>query len=205
MGLPEATGCKAAKKFGNFSSGAWWDLSRGCRIRRGQVRRGRWARGYEPGRGLGRPGRQPCALQFLRMALRGKMTFQPLRPLKVNPGRLLGKHGVNTHPMSAAQLRGLPDSPGAELSLGICSRLALLVLVYALEEASKADSWGQRGLTRFCSEWELPQCPAGGPRFAAFSCGGRSWVGRSKFDTKPALSSFAGEWGTAKAVGHLCH
>lgn len=38
--------------------------------------------------------------------LRGKMTFQALRPCKVNPGEALGKLGVNIP--SAAQLRGLP-------------------------------------------------------------------------------------------------
>ncbi|CAK7289093.1 hypothetical protein VULLAG_LOCUS243 [Vulpes lagopus] len=36
LGLLGARECRAAKKFGNFSRGAWWELSRGSRTRRGQ-------------------------------------------------------------------------------------------------------------------------------------------------------------------------
>lgn len=53
LGLLGARACRAAKKFGNFSSGAWWEPSRGCRIRRGQVRRGARTQGAAPRRGPG--------------------------------------------------------------------------------------------------------------------------------------------------------
>lgn len=59
-----------------------------------------------------------------------------------------------------------------------------LVSADVWEQASRTRSWGQRGLTAFPFgvEWEFLQCPARGLLVAAFSCGGRSWVGRPKFD-----------------------
>lgn len=58
--------------------------------------------------GRGRPERRLRAPRALGVAVRGKMTFQALRPARWTPGRPLGKLGVNIP--SAAQLRGLPDS-----------------------------------------------------------------------------------------------
>lgn len=57
LGPPAAKANRRAKKFGNFSSGGWRVRPRGCRIRRGQVRRG------APGaarRGAGRPSAGPA-------------------------------------------------------------------------------------------------------------------------------------------------
>lgn len=63
-GLSEARACRAAKKFGNFSRGAWWDLSRGCRIHRGQVRRGPWERAGSLGTGWGVRSADPALLKL---------------------------------------------------------------------------------------------------------------------------------------------
>lgn len=63
-GLSEARACRAAKKFGNFSRGAWWDLSRGCRIRRGQVRRGPRERARRLGAGWGVRSADPALLKL---------------------------------------------------------------------------------------------------------------------------------------------
>lgn len=61
-GSSEARACRAAKKFELFQ-GAWWDPSRGCRIRRGAVRRGQWERAKGAWARAGAPGGGPCTAQ----------------------------------------------------------------------------------------------------------------------------------------------
>ena len=160
--------------------------------------------GWEPGHGLGRPERGPCTAQALGMAFRGRSW--PFR--SSDRTRCLPEKGGVTIP-SAAQLRELQDSAccWAELR-AFASRPAPLVSLMRCKRPAELTAGDSAAWPRFFYEWELPQCPAGGPWFAAFFHGRWSWVGRSKFDTKntnlhypPLLENGV----LTRAAGVLCY
>lgn len=172
------------------------DLSRGCRTppRAGKART--VGEGQAPGRGLGRPERGPRTAQAFGMAFVGEVDLSgpptaqgASRRRAVWPFRVQRSSG-SSRAQTAAELstgRSLPARLPL-VSLMRCKRPAELTAGTALPDRDSVTSGN------------FP-APAGGPRFAAFSHSGWSWVGRSKFDTKhkPALSSFAGEWVLSKA------
>lgn len=89
LDLPEARAWRAAKKFGNFSSGGLGELSRGCRRRLGQVRSAGWlgtvrCSSQEP------LGLRPRSSGHPEMVLSERTTFRVLWPQWVNRGEACG-------------------------------------------------------------------------------------------------------------------
>lgn len=134
------------------------------------------------GRGVLSAGRH-CA-QHPGVALGGKMTAQALRPLKVNPVRPLGV-ARSDHPERRRAGPGLLDhgnSRRPRRALGICFPQSRLMC-------------GNRPVKEAA-------VPVGISAVCAFSLGGRSWVGRSKLDTKKANLRYSSLLESGALTGH---